>query len=267
MAEHTNARSRFEPPLRTKTHIEIDPETGGEISIERHERGILVSTIKTYNSTSFLSWEKRKPPITGRQALENYAETLRKRIRYEGHPTDESRIWTESDPGNWRPCKEREPNVSSVSHWHSALTKSTFPLSKVRKAGDVLNALIDVLAIPNLDDRACGKIADLLNCFGDFRVAGAVNYWADRGVRYGKGLAQGSKKRESSAQVHRHIAMRHAEGLWLERAALRNDASNTALAIAEMVNEEIRDLGLLPKNRTKLKARTIAGWISAEIGG
>jgi hypothetical protein len=61
--------------------------------------------------------------------------------------------------------------------------------------------------------------------------------------------------------------MRQAEDMWRERALLRNDFHNTAAAIADAVNAEIRAKGLLPRNKPKLSSKTIAGWIAKEIRG
>lgn len=267
MAKRIDKSLKGEAPLeQDDIRIEIDPETGGEIRIERHQRGVMVTETKTYDGRS-CRVAMHDEQISARQRLQNFSETLRTGLRKRGHPTDESRFWIEDEHGKWRPCQAEERQNQNALLWYFALQRSASALSKARKAGDLLNSLVDFLNNEKLDDRDFYKLSQLLHHFGDFRVAGAINYWAHQGLMSRKGRGQGPKTRTQRAQARRKIAMRHAEAFWLRRAILRNDASNTSKAIVDTVNEEIRVLGLLPKNKFSLSATTIAGWIGTEIGG
>jgi hypothetical protein len=262
-----------EPPLEIMQTVDVDPDTGGEIFTERYERGVSATETKTYDARALLALSKAWPNQSAgsaRQDLKDFAEHLRANLTKAGYPTDLHPLWIKIDDGEWQPRNVNEPLPQgriSQSHWDSLLEKLTPPLSKPYAAGRLLASIVEILEVKEFEDKHLRMFGRAMNLFGEYRVAGHLNYLAYQGLKARKARTQGPISVQRRAQSVREIVKRHTEHYWKRHALHRNDALNTAASIAETVNEDLRTQGLLPKNRTGLSTKTISEHIRKSIGG
>lgn len=154
----------------------------------------------------------------------------------------------------------------SSSTWHSRLEALTEPLTKQRCVGDLLWALTELLKRPGIEPHL-GHIVRCMTAFRTSGIAGAPNFFAAAGMAARKGRAVGpTAKQEQAAQRREAIRPLVCE-FWQSSPLYRDDATNTAAALADRINQLLHQKGLLPRAKKRLSVKTINDYIRKLIRG
>jgi hypothetical protein len=248
---------------------ETVPETGENIRVTTARRGILGTESRTYNSfpapADALCYKPSK------EQLEKFCDSLRDELEVWGLPSDRQFSWIKIGDGDWQPCADDHrlsANMAPVSWsiWYSRLKALTEPLTKQRSAGDLLWALTELLNRPGIEPNLW-HVSQCLTAFRRFGIAGAPNFFATAGIAARKGRAVGPTAKRQQAGGRREAIRPLVCKFWETSPIHRNDAANTAAALAVPINQVLRDQGLLPRAKKRLSVKTINDYIRELIRG
>ena len=250
------------PPLEKTEFTEADPESGAEVKVTRYRRGALASESRRYSS--FGQWA-RDLCVPSRVRLERMCEQLRCRLEEAGLPTDKTRDWIRKRDGDWEPrlapINTSEP-LFAYQLWTKRLEQLTEPLTDERAAGELLWDITQLLDRKGIDEHLW-HIEQAMRSYASLRMLGPINSAAADGIAARKARAAGPASRRERAKTIREVIGKRTLQYWSIKPIFRNDASNTARAIASGVNLELRKSHLLPLSKKGLSAKTIADHIRA----
>lgn len=257
-----------EPPLETAERVEVD-DTGKKIRITTLRRGILGTKSKTYES--ILTWANERSGFSPKENVEKLCEALRDQLELWGLPSDRQPSWIKIGDGEWQLGSFDDAINSEVrpiagATWYSRLNALTEPLSKQRCTGELLFALTDLLAQPGIEPLLF-KICLCMDAYSTLRIAGATNFFAAAGMAAQKGRAIGPATKRKQAEQRKEIISSIANKFWSTSPIHRFDATNTAAAIVEEVNEALALAKLLPSTKKGLSVKTISDGIRASVRG
>jgi hypothetical protein len=254
----------IEPPLTKDETIKVDPNSGREYVLTKYRRGLLGTDTTRY--TNFVPRDLCEAFAgTPRQDFELWCEELRNYLERVGLPSDRTPRWIKLKGEEWRPIRSDE-DVSAIkppfsyAYWTKRVQELTEPLSEARIVADLLWHLLLLLQQPKIDEHLW-HIGQVLTHYARFRISGPINNLATQGLAASRGRMSGPKARQSASVQRRNIIWMRAQELWASKRHLNGDAFNTALHIAEDVNNELSARHLLGKHNRRLSSKTIADHI------
>lgn len=250
------------PKLETEAQSLIDPDSGEPMTVTRSRRGILVEENRCFSTPKGMRSALEQLGASPREEFEAICESLRNFLNRNGLPSDRQPVWIKIGDEEWKElikCGD-PPNDVPVQYarWSARLSMLTEPLSVERCAGEALQALAALLRCDATDEQLW-RFRKVLDTYVNFRLS-LLNSMADAGAKAHKSRRLGPISRSTKAAASRQIIMIIAKDYWLSHPAYRGDASNTALAIAPPVNDELAKTGLRP-----LRSATIANHIRQGI--
>lgn len=255
-----------EPELTKVDIVKVDPNSGREFVLTKYRRGML--GIDTTRYTNFVPRDLCEAfASTPRQDLELWCEELRNYLERAELPSDRTPIWVKFEGEDWRPLRNDESIKNfkppyAASRWIKRVEESTALLSEARIVADLLWHLLLLLQQPKIDEHLW-HVGQVLTHYARFRISGPINNLATQGLAASRGRMSGPKARQSASVQRRSIIWLRAQELWASKRHLNDDAFNTALHIAEDVNNELSDRHLLGKRNRRLSSKTIADHIRA----
>jgi hypothetical protein len=253
-----------EPPLKKDEQIEVDPDTGGKIYVTITRRGILTTESRRYDSIE--TWARTFRRAPAKMQMERFCEELRDDLRNWGLPTDREFRWVKIGDGEWQQYPDDLPfdPAHSWQLWYARLVALTEPLTEARFVGDALYRLTNLLSSPGVEP-FLEDIAACIQAVSTLRIAGSMNAFATAGMAARKGRAAGPAAKQRQAAQRREVTWAIANRYWRNSPLHRGDAANTAAAIREEVNRELRAKGLLPRGKEGLSVKALNDYIRAYI--
>jgi hypothetical protein len=270
MSKKRRTHGAKEPPLERCERVETDPTTGSEIRVVSEKRGVLGWETRHYSSPQ-VALDEWSATVPVKEELEGFCEHLRDQLEKRGLPSDRTPSWIKMDNGEWKPDRpegiDRESRMKHArARWSHRLKELTEPLSKNRAAGNLLDALVEVLKRPGIDEHLW-HVVRLMNAYRVYCITGNINNLATMGFKARKGRSDGPLARHRSGKETRQVICDQAKQFWSAHPLYRNDATNTAEQIAATVNAELLARKLLSRGKTKLCDKTIGDHIRAGIRG
>lgn len=266
MKQHQKNAGVFkEPPLQTQEFIRKDPRTGLDVPVTRYRRGILSVETYHYTAENIMAMQQPSP----RELLDSLRDHLRKALENLGLPTDQARVWLCDKGGEWRPRKEDDLEIQvgqGYSLWTKRVKDLTQPLSRGLLAGELLESLNCLLDRPGIDEHLW-HICQVMEDYHSYQVGGNISRLAASGLASQKARATGPLARKRRTAETRQIIWKCVQTFWDKHPAYRGDATNTASRIADLVNAELRELGLLRQPDGRLSNKTISDHIRANSRG
>jgi hypothetical protein len=220
-----------------------------------------------------VTWRYGSPQANGRKSdserakeyLQKLQTGLRKELERKGFPTD-------LDPGfvmvgrtDWGLREDHVPDhgADAVRSQRSGCVMPE-PLTKDRLCGQLLINLIFILRNKKLEPHL-PRIVSFAQSVTNYRLAGRINTLVHEAILAHRARALGPAARHERAALIRDAIADQAQSYWACHPALRGDMSGTATAIAEKVNADLRESGLLPAKKSGLSVKTICDHLRRSV--
>lgn len=250
-------------PFVETTWEAIDPDTGEPVVVTRQRRGVLSSVEYRYGPNA-RDLSKGHGALA-KEYLEGLQKNLREELRSYGFPTDVDLGFLRAGMSDWA-VLEDVSQVPAEGPWPSGLKYRSIPepLTKERLCGQLLVTLRLILSNKDIEPHL-HRVLSFAASFAKYRIGGRINVLAYEAILAQKARARGPIARHERAELIRGLISNRAELYWARHPAFRHDISSTAIAIADCVNRDLREQGLLPAKKSGLRLKTIADYLRRSV--